>query len=202
MSKQLYTDKKIAFMGKTGIGKSSLINTVFGLELPTNTVEECTKNVVGTWIRNEEQLFGLCDSVMVMDTPGISAALDNDTYYMPFYHHAIEIADCIVWVAQGNTRSDRADQEMLLKLKPYIKSTTKLILCINMVDKIGENYKNDWSNESNAPNQKMQALIEERSLDFQSKMKEVGIVPNAIVKCSAFKNYNMAGLLNAIRENI
>lgn len=197
---QQYTDFKIAFLGKTGIGKSSLINSLFGLNLPVNTVEECTKNVIGTWIRNENRELSLsCDSVMVMDTPGISAALENDEFYIPFYHHVLSLADCIVWVVQGNTRADRADQEMLLRLKPFIRAETRIVLCVNMVDKIGGEYRKNWDDALNEPNVALQELIDQRCEDVLRKFQEVDFMVDAVVACSAQKTYHLDELFGALQ---
>lgn len=195
-----YCDYKVAFLGKTGIGKSSLINKLFNLDLPVNAVEECTKNVVATWIRNEDGRFlAGQDSIMVMDTPGISAALENDKFYIPFYHHVLSLADCIVWVVQGNTRADRGDQEMLFRLKPYIRPKTRIVLCVNMVDKIGEGYYKNWDNELNAPNRVMQELISQRCDDLLRKFQEVHFLPDAVIACSSLKAYHLKELLEAIQ---
>lgn len=196
---QKYRDYKIAFLGKTGIGKSSLINRLFGLNLPVDAVEECTRNAVATWVRNEDGRFRTPgDSVMVMDTPGISAALENDRFYLPFYHHVLMLADCVVWVVQGNTRADRADQEMLLCLKPYIRPETAVVLCVNMVDKIGEEYRRNWDEELNEPKAALQELISQRCGDLLRKFEEVGFVPDAVAACSAQKGYHMDELLEKI----
>lgn len=196
-----YRDYKVAFLGKTGIGKSSLINKLFDLDLPVDAVEECTKNVVATWVRNEDnRFFPLRDSVMVMDTPGISAALANDEFYFPFYHHVLSLADCVVWVVQGNTRADRADQEMIVRLKPYVRPETKIVLCVNMVDKIGEEYRKNWDNELNVPKAAMQELIDQRCEDLLRKFQQVDFSPSAVVACSAQKGYHLNELLDELSK--
>lgn len=194
-----YQDYKIAFLGKSGVGKSSLINMLFDLGLPVNAVEECTKNAVATWVRNHTGIQNSnCDSFMVIDTPGISAALENDEFYMPFYHHVLSLTDCMVWVVQGNTRSDRQDQEMLLRLKPLIGEKMKKILCVNMVDKIGSGYQEDWDKKTGLPNQKMENLIKQRCDDLIKKFSEVNFYPNEVIPCAASKKYNLERLLSAI----
>ncbi len=197
-----YCDFKIAFLGKTGIGKSSLINRLFDLNMSINAVEECTKNVVGTWVRNENgKLPFSCDSVMVMDTPGISAALENDEFYIPFYHHVLSLADCVVWVVQGNTRADRADQEMLLRLKPFIRPETRRVLCVNMVDKLGGEYHKNWDEVRNEPKAALQELISQRCGDLLRKFQEVEFAVDAVVTCSARKSYHLDELLDAMKKN-
>jgi len=198
--KNQFKDYKIAFLGKCGVGKSSLINKIFDLNLPSDSVEECTKNILATWIRNENDKFNFSyDSIMVMDTPGIAAALDNDEFYMPFYHHALSLADCVVWVVQGNTRADKADQEMLLRLKPFFREETKVILCVNMVDKIGTDYKENWDIKINKPNEEMKELIKQRCDDLIRKFHEIDFSFDEVTSCSALKNYNLETLFNLIK---
>lgn len=199
--KSQYKDYKVAFFGKTGTGKSSLINMLFGLDLPVSTVEEGTKNAVATWVRNDNNQFECSyDSMMVIDTPGISAALENDTFYMPFYHHVLSLADCVVWVVQGNTRSDMDDQLMLLKLKEFFRKDTKKIVCVNMVDKIGAHYRENWDNETNQPSTEMVKLIKERSNDLLRKFSEIEFSVDTLEVCSVQKNYHIKELFKTIKN--
>ena len=142
---------KVIFMGKSGVGKTSLINKIFGLEWKTDPVVECTKTLHGAWIINDKKQFGETNEhILVVDTPGISASEENDIYYKQAYEIAAQDTNCIVWVVQGNTRADLQDQEMieefimpLMKKKPKIK----FVVCINRVDLIGANYEIDWCYE-------------------------------------------------------
>jgi len=169
-------DHKIVFMGKTGAGKTSAINKIFGLYWKTDSDIECTRIIQAAWIRNDRKEFGnRYDSIMVIDTPGIAAALENDAYYMPFYHHALALANCIVWVSQGNTRADSADQIMLQKLKPYIRNGTKFLVCVNHVDKIGEKYSENWDADKNEPKEKMLYSIHIRCGELRSRFAEVSM---------------------------
>lgn len=195
-----YRDYKIAFLGKSGVGKSSLINFLFGLDLPVNAVEECTQNAMATWVKNDIGILPLeYDSIMVMDTPGISAALENDEYYMPFYHHVLSLANCMIWVVQGNTRSDSQDQKMLMRLMPFIGGKMKKIVCVNMVDKISRNYKEDWDKKIDAPTENLQCFIKQRCDDLERKFAEIDFQPDKIIPCAALRGYNLDGVLSAIK---
>lgn len=189
-------------MGKSGTGKTSTINNVFGLSWPINAVEECTKLLFAAWIKDDIFLKDVpgYDSVMVMDTPGISAALENDEHYMSFYEYALSIADCLVWVSQGNTRSDRADQEMLLRVKDIIKPELKLVVCVNHIDKIGAEYKKNWPTNVKAPNEVMNGLIAERCEDLRRKFSEIGynLSSEDFVPCSGIRKYGYVNLLKKI----
>lgn len=192
----------VVFMGKSGTGKTSTINNIFGLSWPTNAVEECTKLLFAAWIKDDIFLKDIpsYDSVMVIDTPGISAALENDKHYMSFYEYALSIADCLVWVSQGNTRSDRADQEMLLRVKDIIKPELKIVVCVNHIDKIGAEYKKNWPVNVEAPNEVMNGLIAERCEDLRRKFSEIGynLSSEDFVPCSGIRKYGYVNLLKKI----
>lgn len=188
-------------MGKCGAGKTTTINRLFGMDWITNPAVECTKVLQAAWIMNDAQKFGEdYQAVMVMDTPGIAAALENDEFYMPYYYHSLSMADCIVWVSQGNMRADRQDQEMLLRLKPYILRNTKIIVCINHIDKIGSDYKKNWNQRTNLPSELMMQYIQQRCADLKTKFDEIGFPLDLgqFIPCSMLKGYGVDELLKAI----
>lgn len=76
MGKRL-KDYKVAFMGQTGRGKSTLINALFGTQYSTNSVVECTTYINTATIRNFDPEIPY-EAVSIMDTPGIGASLKKD----------------------------------------------------------------------------------------------------------------------------
>ncbi len=129
---QQLKDYKIAFMGQTGRGKSSLMNVLFGTEFKVDSVEECTKCINSSLFLNDNSDIPY-QAYSIIDTPGIGASEDNNEYYRPYYLHILDVADCIVWVT-NMMRTDRADQEFFLKFKENFKKSTRFIIAVNQID--------------------------------------------------------------------
>ncbi len=196
---QEYQDCKIAFIGKTKSGKSSLVKSLFGFDLHIDKQDESEEIALAMRIHNKDKKFGdIYDSFVVMDTPGFASFYEDDEFYIPFYQYVLSELDYLVWVVQGNTRSDRADQEMVLRLKPFIRPETKCILCVNMVDKIGGEYNKNWDNKTNMPNDVMNNLIVQRSYALQQKFDEINFQISDIVTCSVTKRFGIDNLFKII----
>lgn len=125
-------DYKIAFMGQTGRGKSTLMNATFGTEFKIDSVKECTTCINSSLFFNGE-LSEPYNAYTIMDTPGIGASEDNDDLYRPYYLHVLANADCIVWITNME-RKDRLDQEFFLEYKDFIRKNTRFVFCINQID--------------------------------------------------------------------
>lgn len=206
-SKNILSDYKVAFMGQTGRGKSSLINALFGTKYPVNSVVECTTFINTATILNADKRIPY-DAISVLDTPGIGASLKKDKFYRPYYLHTLAIADCIVWLSNME-RTDYADQTFFMDYSKHINRNAKLIVCINQIDKfspqyIPEEFKGQglWDDEKNEPSDLLKYYIYDKKDGrieyFREKFDEYIQRPYDIIPTNAFKKYGIENLRNVI----
>ncbi|WP_160171244.1 GTPase family protein [Vibrio sp. ER1A] len=89
--KELDKPLKVAVIGGSGVGKSTLINSIFGTNLKTSSSSKgCTTEF--KWITSEE-------TIHVLDCPGIGDATpENDQKYRKGYEEHLPEADLIIVV--------------------------------------------------------------------------------------------------------
>ena len=101
---------RVAVIGQSGVGKSSTLNHVFGLNLPTSDIEEGTTEVI-------EKIFPMRDGfdLSIFDMPGLLQSRKKDAEYMNMYKEILPKCDVIVYIIKANTRNIGDDCKSLEK---------------------------------------------------------------------------------------
>lgn len=132
----------IVIAGKRGCGKSSTLNRLWGLELPTNKAVACTKYPmvisVKTKFKGKEKQFN------VVDLPGIAESLEADMQYTQFYDKYIKYAKVLICLSQADTRAYLQDQIFYTNLiyNRIITKDMRVILGINQIDLLFKSKEN------------------------------------------------------------
>lgn len=124
----------IVFIGKTGCGKSSTINSLCGTDLPVDGAVACTKYPI---VINKEILHnGIVKRLNIVDLPGIAESLEANIIYADYYNKYIKTADTIVCLSQANTRAYKQDEDFYIELidSGIISPDSYIILGINKID--------------------------------------------------------------------
>ena len=118
----------VVFLGKTGCGKSSTINTLCGTDLPVD----------GAVINKEIIHDGIVKRLNIIDLPGIAENLEANIIYADYYNKYIKKADMIVCLSQANTRAYKQDEDFYKELidSGIIGSNSYITLGINKIDLI------------------------------------------------------------------
>lgn len=127
----------VLFFGKTGVGKSSTLNTLFGLNWATDHAVACTKEPQFSYLDSSYYKSFPYKRVRVVDIPGIGESLADDEKYTPYYEEWIPQTDSLVWVTQADTRAYKRDEIFLNKLMPLFHSSLFLIVALNKIDCLG-----------------------------------------------------------------
>ena len=186
-------DYTVSVMGRSGAGKSSLLNKLFHTDFITSAVEEGTRQLYSAHITVD----GL--DVCVIDSPGTGASEENDKKYLPLYKELLTQSDCIIWVLQADVRADSGWQRMILALRKYVKSDCNIIFCVNQADKLGCDALERWPLDSD-PDKEILRSLDVRCIEVLDRAREVCFMPTSgtVLPCSVVRNYNLDRLYQMI----
>lgn len=182
---------KVGVFGKTGVGKSSLCNALFGQDVCSiSDVQACTRDP-------QEILLTIGSSghgIKLVDVPGVGEDKNRDNEYDALYKKLLPELDLIFWVFKGDDRANASDEDFYKRLiRPYIDAGKPFLAVINQVDKV-EPFR-EWSEEENAPGVKQLKNIKEKC----NHIANILSLPVAqVIPISANERYGLMELVDAI----
>lgn len=180
---------KIGFFGKTGAGKSSLCNALFGQDIcPVSDIDPCTRDT-------QELNIGSGDKkIILLDVPGVGESRDRDEEYAALYGELLPQIDLVIWVLKGDDRAFSSDQEFYQSMvKPHMEQGKPFVIALNQVDKI-EPFR-EWDVEKHQPSAKQQQNIQQK---IASVAGFFAVPLRSVVAVSANEKYGLVELLDTM----
>lgn len=182
-------EPKIGIFGKTGVGKSSLCNSLFGKDVcPISDVEACTRNP-------QEVIVGLGEKgLKLLDVPGVGESSERDKEYSQLYAKLMPELDLVLWVIKADDRALTSDEVFYKSvIKPYVDEGKPFFFVLNQVDKI-EPFR-EWDEERSEPGAKQFQNIYRKIEDVG---RFFGIAASKIIPVSANEKYNLTKLVDEL----
>lgn len=132
LNKLINYSPTIGLMGKTGAGKSSLINALFQSTLsPVSNVSGCTR---------QAQRFSMTvnnHTLTFIDLPGVGESLERDKEYHQLYRNLLPELDLIIWVLKADDRAWSSDEQCYRFLTEQCGyQSERFLFVLNQADKI------------------------------------------------------------------
>lgn len=187
-SKINYTPK-VGVFGKTGAGKSSLCNALFGKKMcDVSDVEACTRETKSVDI----------GGINLIDCPGVGESNERDREYKRAYDNLLPTLDAILWVLKGDDRAFTVDKQFYdLIISNKAKEKLPFFFVVNQVDKIEPFRK--WNEEAHRPGEEQEVNINKKR-EYISSVFSYPI--NKVIAVSANEGYNLVELVNTLVLNL
>ena len=189
----------VCFIGRTGNGKTSLINGLWGTKYLTDPLVACTKELYSVTVLSP--VGKKYEGVTIYDTPGIGE-FSSDSVYERYYQHAVKKSDCVVLVSTFD-RTDAPVQRFLNRIKDYTdkRKTVKFVVALNHIDsKIitdSDGKYEPWDNASNKPTEQCMRNIQER-IGIIHQRFDGKFLPFDVVPVCAMRKYGLEELKSKI----
>ncbi|EMN0828780.1 50S ribosome-binding GTPase [Providencia rettgeri] len=154
LNKLINYSPTIGLMGKTGAGKSSLINALFQSALsPVSNVSGCTR---------QAQLFNMTinnHTLTFIDLPGVGESLERDKEYHQLYRNLLPELDLIIWVLKADDRAWSSDEQCYRFLTEQCGyQSERFLFVLNQADKIEP--CRQWDEHNHQPSLEQVANLE------------------------------------------
>ena len=174
----------VSFFGKSGYGKSSTVNALFGRSiLETSDVMACTKRCDSLDFKISGNYF-----LSFADYPGIGESEYQDREYLEMYKSFLEYSQIVVYVLRADMRDYSIDEQAFRTV--FYKTKKQVIFALNCCDKIEPvNRKN-----TNTPSHEQLSNINNKIRALEKIFKP----NNPIIPYSAVTGWNLKALSEGI----
>lgn len=181
---------KIGVFGKTGVGKSSLCNALFGRDIcAISDVEACTRDPQKVILS-----FGNSGGLELIDVPGVGESSERDKEYDELYQKLLPELDLVFWVFKGDDRAAASDEKFYKRLiRRYIDAGKPFLAVINQVDKI-EPFR-EWDVAERKPGTKQATNIEAKRHNIAGLFD---LPLSQVLAISANERYGLVELVDSI----
>ena len=179
---------RVGVFGKTGVGKSSLCNALFGSEVcPISDVEACTRNTADVLIQ-----MGNGAGITLVDVPGVGESTVRDEEYAALYAKLLPELDLVLWLIKADDRAMASDENFYKNIvKSHIQEGKPFFFVLNQVDKI-EPFR-EWDEENHEPGPRQLQNITRKIKDVANNFD---IAPSRVIPVSANEQYNLTTLVD------
>jgi small GTP-binding protein len=183
-------EPKIGFFGKTGVGKSSLCNALFGKDVcPVSDVESCTRDP-------QEVLLNMGGKgIKLVDVPGVGESEARNAEYAKLYNSLLPKLDLVLWVIKGDDRAFSTDAEFYENIvKPHVnEGKLPFFFVVNQADKI-EPFR-EWDVSAHKPGVNQFANIDKK---IESVARAFKYPKKQVIAVSANEKYGLVELVDTI----
>lgn len=194
---------RFAFIGETGVGKSSTLNALFNAGLEVSHVKACTQTVQKVDVSFNE-VEGVNGALVAYDMPGLGESQLKQREHIALYEQVLKDVDVALWILDAQNRAIASVQQYLEKELKAIhpRLLERMVIALNKVELVypGET---DWHPLANLPSEEQEENIKGIIFDVKRKIREV--LPNwqgKIIGYSAHKRYNLPQLFDAMMDAV
>lgn len=182
-------EPRVGVFGKTGAGKSSLCNSVFGRDVcAISDVKACTRSP-------QEVMLSLGEKgIKLVDVPGVGESCERDKEYEALYKEILPELDLVLWVLKGDDRAFTSDEKFYHQVvRPHIKNGKPFFIALNQVDKI-EPFR-EWDEEARQPGARQAKNIQEKRLSVAAFFD---LPLEQVIPVSANEKFGLINLVDSI----